>query len=224
MGQRVQQFNAGHLFDSAGYAAAKAGLEVQLGLGATAAARQREGFIDKHAGGTRKAELVRTVRTVHLPHLARAGRSAAREDHNLAQTFTQRPRSATYAAWRTATGGMVEAAQASKDMLAKYGMEQSVLDDLVKLLAEFDAATEQCNAGRASHVAASAELKAAANEVVRLVGIMDGVNHVRFRDDPALLAAWRSVSRVRKDTPTPAADQGEPSGTPAPGSGGQDQW
>jgi hypothetical protein len=222
MGQQVRQFNRKYPFQSTGYAAAEAGLDVQLDLGLGAAARQRSGFIDQHAGATRKAELVRTLRSVHVPHMARAGSSAAREDHNLAALFTLKPQTGTFAALVTAVGQMAEAAEERKSLLVKYGMEESVLTDTVKTLAEIQAATAQSDRGRAAHVSATAELRRAAREVIRLVGIMDGVNRLRFRADPALLAEWRSVSRIRRDGgPAPADDADVAAdGGPVPGAVG----
>jgi hypothetical protein len=45
--------------------------------------------------------------------------------------------------------------------------------------------------------------------VGRQVRLLDGVNLLAFRDQPELLAAWHSVSRVRA-TPAPAEVEDQP--------------
>ncbi len=73
---------------------------------------------------------------------------------------------------------------------------ESVLDRLVQTLDLFDAAFERRSARRQSQVAASAELRAPADEIVQIVRVMDGLNRYRFMGDPALLAARESASNV----------------------------
>ena len=63
-------------------------------------------------------------------------------------------------------------------------------------LTQFEQAVEQGTAGRRTHVGASAELEALAEELVRVVRLMDGANRYRFADDADSLAGWESTSNV----------------------------
>jgi hypothetical protein len=187
----------------------------------TLATAQREGYIDKHAASLRKRELEARMRKVHLPHLVRAGRSAAADDHELASAFTRKPVSSTFAAIRNAAGGMAETAEQHKDVMVKGGMSTMVLADLQQAIKQFDAAVQLGNTGLAKHVGASTKLKVVADEIVQRVGLLDAIYRLAFRNDPAVLAGWSVVSHVRAlpqaESDTPEAIQ--PGSTPpdAPG-------
>ena len=52
------------------------------------------------------------------------------------------------------------------------------------------------NDGLQAHVTARAELEALSQEVMLLVGMLDGINQYRFRNEPQLLAGWESAKHV----------------------------
>lgn len=196
MGSHALDFSRAHPDQSPGYTAAVNGLEERLARVDRLTAQQREGTLEVRAATARKLELRRTMRQAHLSHLARVAEVAAKEVPELAQKLVMKPGFSTYQAFRTAARGMAAEAQGQKEVLVKHGLVESVLDSLVQSLDQFDAAVERASAGRQAHVAASAELRAVANEIVQIVRVMDGLNRYRFLGDAALLAAWESASNV----------------------------
>ena len=151
---------------------------------------------------------------VPIAHLAEVGRAAARDEHELGKTFRFKPGASTYLAFRTAARGMASSAEAHRDTLAKHGLAQSVLDEFVRKLDQFDAAVALGIEGRTAHVGATRELQAVASEIVRTVRVMHGRNRQRFAADEQLLGSWISASTVL-GTPRPGT---EPEGeTPAGG-------
>jgi hypothetical protein len=104
---------------------------------------------------------------------------------------------------------MAELAGEHKELLVKHGMPETVLDDLDRAIKEFDAATQLGVAGRAAHISATADLEAVSKEIVARVRVLDGFNRIRFRDDPARLAAWVSASSVRATGKGGAVGDGE---------------
>jgi hypothetical protein len=190
-------------------------LDELLGKVQSAAARQREGFIDKHSAAVRKRELERRIRGMHLPHIQRAGRSAAPDNPQLMDAFPRKPATTTQAAFRTVAGGMADAAEEHKDVMGKRGMSMDVLDDLKQSLKDYDAATELGNNGRAAHLEASAELRVLGHEIIQRVRLLDAVNQLHFRQDPSVLAAWAAVSKVQA-TPKSATED-EAGSEPASG-------
>ncbi|MBA3585682.1 MAG: hypothetical protein H0W36_14400 [Gemmatimonadetes bacterium] len=50
--------------------------------------------------------------------------------------------------------------------------------------------------GKQSHVAARAEMKTLGDEIMRLVGMLDGFNRYRFHQDSALIVAWESAKHL----------------------------
>lgn len=220
MGTGARDFGRSHPVDSPEFILIMGELDELLGLVQIRANQQRDGFIDRHAAAVRKRELESRIRAVHLPHMARAGQSAARDNHELAESFGK-PIGDTYAAFRTAAGGMAAVAEEHKELLVKRGMSVTVLEDLKQSLKDFDAAVDLGNAGRAAHLEASAELKHLADEIVRRVRLLDAVNQLHFRDDPSVLAAWASVSRVQAAPKSSAEspDAGEQGEAPPAGTG-----
>ena len=124
---------------------------------------------------------------VPIAHLAEVGRAAAREEHELGKTFRFKPGASTYLAFRTAARGMASSAETHREVLAKYGLAQSVLDQFVQMLDQFDAAVALGIEGRTAHVGATRELQAVASEIFRTVRLMNGRNRQRFADDGQLL-------------------------------------
>ena len=55
-----------------------------------------------------------------------------------------------------------------------------------------------------------------ADEILQVVRVMDGLNRLRFSNDPELLAAWESASNVvatpKNGTPKPAPGDPPPTG------------
>jgi hypothetical protein len=160
------------------------------------AAIQRNGLIDVHAAAKRKLELRGIIRTRSIAHLATVGRKAARENHELGNSFSFKPGGGTYFAFRTAAGTMLEAAQTHKEVLLKYGLSASVLEEFARLLAEFDAAVTLGEAGRTAHTGATRNLRTVASDIVQTVKVMDARNRQRFQDDEQLLGSWIHASRV----------------------------
>jgi hypothetical protein len=215
MGTRALEFSRAHPDESPGYAAALSRLEELLARAKKLAGQQREGTLQVRASTARKRELSQAMRKAHLAHLARVAKVAAREVPELAQKLTLRPGTRTYLAFRTTARGMAAEAQNRKEVLVKHGLAESVLNNLLETLDQFDAAVESGATGRQAHVGASAELQAVADEVFQIVGVMDGLNRYRFMNDSERLAAWESASAVvatPKSTPRPGPEPPPPTG------------
>ena len=196
MGTRALEFSRAHPDTEPGTATAVAKLEQLLARATETATVQRDGFIHVRAAAARKEELRRQMREVPIAHLAEVGRAAAREEHELGKTFTFKPGASTFLAFRTAARSMASSAQEHRELLAKYGLAQSVLDQFVQTLDQFDAALALGNDGRTAHVGATRELRSVSVEIVRTVRLMDARNRQRFADQEQLLGSWISASTV----------------------------
>lgn len=196
MGKRAWNLSVAHPDPNPGSAAAVAQLGDAIERGDATAAREREGHRTRRAGTVRKRQLRAEMRGTQLPHVIRVAALAAREVPELAQKITMRPGATTYLAFRTDAHGVVAEAQANRALLVRHGLADTMLDGLVQSLEQFDAALDLALGGHQAHVGASAELSAIADEIVQIVGGMDGFNRYRFRNDHELLAAWESASNV----------------------------
>jgi hypothetical protein len=196
MGARALDFSRAHPDTEPGTATAVARLEQLLARAAETATVQREGVVHVRTASTWKQELRQAMRDVPIAHLAEVGRAAAREEPELGKTFSFKPGASTFLAFRTAARSMAGSAQEHRELLAKYGLAQSVLDEFVQMLDQFDEAVALGNDGRTAHVGATRELRAVATEIVRTVRVMDGRNRQRFADQEQLLGSWISASTV----------------------------
>jgi hypothetical protein len=131
-----------------------------------------------------------------LRHLVTIARDAAGENPALAEMFQLPASNATHKAFQTLARKMLEQGQAQKELFAKHGLADKLLDDLAAAVDEFDASVAETNEGKQGHVLARAELDTVSDEVINLVGMLDGLNRYRFDRDPQLLAAWESAKHV----------------------------
>lgn len=214
MGVRALEFSQAHPDTEPTMTATVAKLEQLLAAAKATATVQRDGFVHVHAAAVRKAELERQMRAGPIPHLGEVGRAAAREDHELGKTFTFRPGASTSFAFRTAARSMAAAAQEHRDVLTKYGLSQSVLDEFIVMLDQFDAAVVLGHEGRTAHMGATRELRSLAAEIVRTVRLMDARNRQRFAGQEQLLGSWIGASRVLGK---PSRAVAEPEGGPPAG-------
>jgi hypothetical protein len=218
MGASSLEFSEASPDPSPGAVIAVAALKSGLERAGEAVERQRSGVLQVRAATARKEELRRTVERTLLPHVARVAQRASREIPELAQRFVFNPGTRTYLAFRTAARGMAAEAETHKELLVKYGLAETVFENLLQALDQFDAAVESGKQGRQMHVGARAEISAVADEVVEIVRVLDGLNRYRFRNDPKLLAAWDSASNVLA---TPKNGASKPGTEDAPPTGGE---
>jgi hypothetical protein len=95
-------------------------------------------------------------------------------------------------------GGIADAAEEHKEVMSKRGMSADVLGDLKDSIKQYDAAMELGVQARAAHLEASAQLRHLGKEIVKRVRLLDGINRLYFRQDPAALEAWKAVSKVQR--------------------------
>jgi hypothetical protein len=91
---------------------------------------------------------------------------------------------------------MQAAAESNKEVLAKYGLSESVLAQFGQLLDQFDAAVTLGSSGRTAHKGATLELRRVATMISQTVRVMDARNRQRFQDDPQALGSWLSARQV----------------------------
>jgi hypothetical protein len=216
MGRRALEFSQAHPDTEHGTAALTARLEQLLARANELAAAQRDGIIHVRAASERKQTLRREMLELPIAHLAEVGRAAAREEHELGRTFRFKPGADTFLAFRTAARSMAAAAQTHREVLVKYGLSESVLDEFNGKLDAFDAAIALGNDGHTAHVGATRELKAVSSELARTVRLMNGRNRQRFAGDGQLLGSWISASTVLGNSRPAEPEGGTPTGEVRP--------
>ena len=196
MGTRVELFSDAQPDTDAGHGVSVGKVKQLVTRMEQLDGEQRAGLIDVHAGALEKRRLRREMLAGPIAHLAEVGQLASREQHELRTAFRFKPGVNTYVAFRTAARSMQVEAQTHKEVLAKHGLSESVLDLFGHMLDQYDAALELGVNGRTSHKGATRELQALATELAAVVRVMDARNRQRFQSDPKLLESWISASTV----------------------------
>lgn len=88
-----------------------------------------------------------------------------------------------------------------RKLLDSYGMPEGMLDRLREGVARYRAVVEQRIEASATIAGANARLEMTATDAHRLIKHLDALYRIRFSDDPARLAEWRSARRVPWDKP-----------------------
>jgi hypothetical protein len=219
MAARADNFSDAQPDTDAGHAVSVARLKEVRAQMEQVAAMQRAGLIDVHTGGVEKSRLRREMLAGPIAHLSEVGRLAKRDHPDLVNKFRYKPSGASYVAHRTAARSMQAEAEAHKEVLAKYGLSEAVLEVFGELLDQFDAAVKLGSDGRASHTGATKRLRELALEAGRIVRAMDARNRHRFRNDQQVLGAWINASTVRARS-TGQGPVESPGPAPRPEAGG----
>ncbi len=196
MVSRVREFCRANPSDTPGYVQALAQLEERLARAEALATQQDHGFI-KQSGSTKgKAELRKTIRENHLRHLVRIARGAAISNPELPKRFRLPAKTVSSRAFLAAARAMAQEAENHKDLFVQDGMPEKFLDDLNKVLGDYAGKFDGQTEGSAMHIGAVAELKELTKGLMQLVKRFDGLNLLRFQDNPEKKAAWLATRDV----------------------------
>jgi hypothetical protein len=140
----------------------------------------------------------RLRREIHdsIAMLAGLARSTAQEAPELRVRIAGLRLNLSHQVFLTRARVAAETASSHRDVLIRYGMPETFLDDLGATLDRFEQTINEKHAGQAAHVGARADLSAVSDEIMLLVGQLDSLNRLRFRNNAELLAAWKSARDV----------------------------
>ncbi len=196
MAVRVRDFSRAHPSPDATYAPVLGQLESKVVRLEDLARQQESGRLMRRASTVRRRGVRRRLHHELLRHLVTVAHLAAQEEEGLTELF--RPPNGNWSneTLRTVARKFLEEGQARRELFAKYGLAEKLLDDLAAAVDDFDASVAESNEGRREHVGARAELKAVSDEVLQLVEMLDGLNRYRFGANAELRAAWESARNV----------------------------
>jgi hypothetical protein len=218
MAERARDFSRANPFQDPTSATVVGRLEELVTRANALANQESAGRITRHAATVRRADLRRELVSHFLRPVVRAAELASRQRPDMLGKFRLPSTSANSKAFFMAARNMVTAAVADRELFASLGISDTVLEDLGRAVNEFEQATEAAHTGRSKHVGARADLKQVTADIMDLIGVVDGLNRHRFREDKEKLAAWDSERNVigplrPKPAETPAG--GEVASVPA---------
>jgi hypothetical protein len=184
--------------------------------------RQVSGILSRHAATVNRQQIRRRLRNDLLRHLVTIAQDASAEKPGLGDQFEIPGFNLSSARFHAASKAMLELGVAEKELLVKHGLAETLLTDLGTTVAEYEGSITASNTSREDHIEAGAELTRVSEEILLLVGMMDGINWYRFRNDPHRLVAWDAAKHVASG-PQPKGEVPVDGGAApvAPGTGGQ---
>src|ERR1043166_9660664 len=217
---RVREFVRARSSTEPGYTPALGQFEESLTRAEAIASRQQEGRTAERAARAQRKELRRVLHFQVIHYLVAVGSLAAKDRIELAERFKLPDSGMTNSAFLAAVKALVAVAVSEKELLVQAGMMPTLLDDLGRMVSEFETALEEIRTGRREHIGARADLDVITAELMDRVSVLDGITRYRFGDQPEVMAEWNAAKRVPgfgpvKVTPPPADD-----GVVPPSSGG----
>ena len=151
----------------------------------------------------------------HLLAINVTARAVALDTPGLETKFRM-PRSGTDQALLTAGRAFAADAVPLAGAFQQHEMPVNFIDELHADIAALEEALSGRVRSRDAHVAATAALEATVERGIKAVQRLQAIVRNKFRDDPAVLAAWESASHVerRSRTVTPPQPEPPPPSTP----------
>lgn len=201
---RVSDFLRAHPFgdDMANAVAAK--FEDHLAHLGGLIAQELDGRVARKAESARHGELRRRITRVPLRQLAGIARGLDPGHAQLAAQLMQPVSQHSRAEFQAVAESILTVVEANNAALAGVGMAEGTVQDLRALLGAYAEARQEADAGRRAHVGARAELRATFLDTGRILRQLDGMVTYRHRDEPELLAAWKSARNVAWPLPEAA--------------------
>lgn len=213
MAGRVRDFCRTHADANPGYTAAVARLEERLARAEALARQEVAGRLAVTGAVANKNQLRGEIHDTISLLVGLAG-PASREEPDLAVGIGRHAEASSHQVFLTRARVAAANGATHRDLLIRYGMPETFLDELGAALDRFEQALNQKHSGRAAHVGARAELDAVTAEIMLIVRQLDALNRFRFRNDAESLAGWKSARDVawpqEKGEPPAAGESQKP--------------
>ena len=196
MAARVREFTRAHAATEPGYAPVLTKFEDLLTRAQGIVARQHQGRVAAKGARARRKELRRTLHFQLVRYLVAVGSVAAKDQAQLAARFKLPDTSATNSVFLTSVQALLAAAESQRELLVKEGMEPALLEDLGRMVSDFEAASEAARTARRDHIGARADLEVITTELLEQVKVLDGIARYHFGDDPEVMAEWKAAKQV----------------------------
>lgn len=151
---------------------------------------------DQRHAATAQRKALRRVLLRRVRHLENVARVASATTPTLLEAFTPVPLRVSNRAFIVAVRRLVELATVHQEALLAAGLGGTLTAELGERLAEYDTISAAADAGLREQVTANADLTALAREGMDLVGLLDGLNAIRFEGQPVPMAAYASARNI----------------------------
>ena len=210
MAARVREFTRAHAGTEPGYAPVLTRFEELLTRAEAIVARQHQGRVAASGARARRVELRQMLHSQLVRYLVAVGSVAGKDQAELAVRFRLPATHGTNTAFLTAVKALLAAGEGQRELLVQAGMAPALLEDLGRMVTDFEAASEAQRTGRRDHIGARVELEVITTELMEQVKVLDGVTRYRFGNDPEMMAEWKAARQILgqpRNEEAPAAPQ-----------------
>jgi len=176
---------------------------------------QKEAGAVASKASTRHRKALRKAMNVPLRHVGRIGKAVAADFPGVVSGFPRPALGRSEPDFLASVRAIVQEVEGQKALFLEHGLAAESLEELTRLMGEFERSMEDANAGRRSHTGAHAELRVVVRQLMRMAQQLDGIALYRYRAQPELMGAWTSARNVAWPVPVPVKEAGEEK---APGS------
>ncbi|HET9707947.1 MAG TPA: hypothetical protein VFP39_06565 [Gemmatimonadales bacterium] len=196
MAARVREFIRARSASEPGYPPVLARLDELIARAEVIAGRQHQGVVAAQGAFAHRRNLRDVLHRQLVHYLVALGTYAGKDQADLARQFRLPSSHANNTAFLTAVKALVAAAESQRDLLIKQGMAVASLDEINRLVTDFEAASEVARTARRDHIGARADLDLITAQLMDEVNLLEGITRYRFGNDPEVMVEWKAARRV----------------------------
>lgn len=196
MASRVREFTRARVGSDPGYPPVLARLEELLPRAQEIAARQHQGVISARGAQTHRLELRRQLQSQLMHYLVALGSFASKDQAELSARFKLPDSNASNQDFLTSVKALLTAAEDQRDALAQQGLVLTSLEEVNRMVADFETASEVARTARRDHIGARADLEGLTAELMQQARLLDGITRYRFGRDPDVMAEWKAARHI----------------------------
>lgn len=214
MAVRVREFTQAHPLADPAEAGVIKQFEGHFARAQAILARHQNGLKAARGARMRRKEIRHVVHFQLLRYLAAVGDVVARDRTELAEKFKLPSANSSNLVFIAAVKDRLAAAKEQRELLVAKGMGATLLDDLDRMVNEFEASATAALTGRRDHIGALTDLELTTAAIQEDVHLLDGIYSYYFGKSPEVMAEWDAV-RFLPAIPQRSQDPG-PEGGIAP--------
>ena len=205
MAARVREFVRAHAATEPGFTPVVTRLDELLTRAEAILERQRQGSVAARGANAQRGELRQRIHARLVHYLVAVGSIAAKDQADVAQHFRLPPTNGSSKVYVTAVKTLLAAAETQRDLLVQAGLAPTLFEELGKMVADFEAATEAGHTARRVHIGARVVLDVITAQLKEQVKLLDGITRYRFGDDAEMMAEWNAAKQMLRQPGTPGA-------------------
>jgi len=205
MAARVREFVRAHAATEPGFTPVVTRLDELLTRAEAILERQRQGSIAARGANAQRGELRRRIHARLVHYLVAVGSVAAKDQADVAQYFRLPRTNGSSKAYVTAVKTLLAAGEGQRDLLVQAGLAPTLFEELGKMVADFEAATEAAHTARRDHIGARVDLDVITAQLKEQVKLLDGITRYRFGDDVEMMAEWNAAKQMLRQPGAPGA-------------------